>query len=426
MTPGGRDLLETESIAPILVEAGADALHITGGSFPETSWWVMPPAGTPIGLNVAAASAVKKSVDVPVIVAGRIKDPILAEHIIASGKADLVAMGRSLLADPELPNKTADGKLDDIAPCIGCNLGCVGGARAYGMLTCLVNPTVCREKEMIISQAERTKKVMVAGGGPGGLYAAWIACQRGHHVTLFEKSPKLGGQFALAAVPPLRQENILLIKYLSNQVQKAGCTLQMNVEVTPTVAKDFDPDVLIIATGGTPLIPRDIPGVEKENVVTAHDIFAGRAAISARNVLVIGGGMVGCEVADFLAEPEDNAIVGPVSVTIVEMSISVAEEMQPEPRYLLLQNLRRKGVNWITRAQVKEVLDDGILFVRDGQEEAVHDLECIVLAVGTRPADDLSHTLKSAVPELYVIGDAKEPRTALAAIAEASEVARKI
>jgi pyruvate/2-oxoglutarate dehydrogenase complex dihydrolipoamide dehydrogenase (E3) component len=136
--------------------------------------------------------------------------------------------------------------------------------------------------------------------------------------------------------------------------------------------------------------------------------------------------MVGCEVADFLAEPEDNAIVGPVSVTIVEMSISVAEEMQPEPRYLLLQNLRRKGVNWITRAQVKEVLDDGILFVRGGQEEAVHDLECIVLAVGTRPADDLSHTLKSAVPELYVIGDAKEPRTALAAIAEASEVARKI
>jgi len=133
--------------------------------------------------------------------------------------------------------------------------------------------------------------------------------------------------------------------------------------------------VLIIATGGTPLIPRDIPGVEKENVVTAHDILACKAAVSARNGLVSGGGMVGCEVADFLAEPEDNAIVGPVSVTIVEMLISIAEEMQPEPRYLLLQNLRRKGVNWITRAQVKEVLDDGILFVRDGQEEAVHDLE---------------------------------------------------
>ncbi len=426
MTPGGRDLLETEFIAPILVEAGADALHVTGGSFPETSWWVMPPAGTPFGLNVAAASAVKKSVDVPVIVAGRIKDPLLAEHVITTGKADLVAMGRSLLADPELPSKTAAGRLDDIAPCIGCNLGCVGGARTYGTLTCLVNPTVCREKEMILSQAKKSKKVMVAGGGPGGLYAAWIACQRGHHVTLFEKSAKLGGQFNLAAVPPLKQENILIIQYLSNQVEKAGCKLELNVEVTPTLVRDFDPDVVIIATGGRPLIPHDIPGVEKENVVTAHDILSGKVTLSTSNVLIIGGGMVGCEVADFLAEPEDNAIVGPISVTIVEMSASIAEKMQSEPRYLLLQNLRRKGVNWITHAQVKEIIDNGILFVRKGQEEAVHGMEYIVLAMGTSPADDLSHELESEVPELYVIGDAKEPRTALAAIAEASEVARKI
>ena len=184
--------------------------------------------------------------------------------------------------------------------------------------------------------------------------------------------------------------------------------------------------MLIIATGGIPLIPGHIPGIEKEKVVAAHDILAGKVAVSARNVLVIGGGMVGCEVADFLAEPEDNLIVGPVSVTVFEMSESIAEEMQPEARYLLLRNLRNKDVSWMTRARVKEILDDGILFVRDGQEKAVHNMECIVLAMGTSPYDNLSHKLESEVPELYVIGDAKAPRTALAAIAEALEIAGKI
>jgi len=426
MTPGGRTLLETESIAPILVEAGADALHITGGSFPETSWWVMPPAGTPPGLNVDAASTIKKSVHVPIIVAGRIKDPILAEHIIASGKADLVAMGRALLADPALPEKAGKGRFDDIAPCIGCNLGCVGGARSYGTLTCLVNPALCREKKMTISRAERSKKVMIAGGGPGGLYAAWIACRRGHHVNLFEESPKLGGQFNLAAVPPLKQENSLLIAYLSGQVKKAGCEIHLNAQVTPARVKAFNPDVLIIATGGIPLIPEDIPGIQKECVVSAHEILAGKAAVDASNVLVIGGGEVGCEVADFLAEPEDNLITGPVSVTIVEMSATIAGEMQPESRYLLLQNLRRKGVNWMTRARVTEILDDGIQFIRDGREEALHHMECIVLALGSRAADDLNRMLQDGPPEQYVIGDAKAPRTALEAISEAFAVAREI
>ena len=423
---GGRTLLETEAMAPMLVEAGADALHISGGSFPETSWWVIPPTGTPLGLNVYAAETIKKRIDVPVIAAGRIKDPLMAEYIVASDKADMVAIGRAILADPEMPNKMAAGNYDDIAPCIGCNVGCLGNPRSMGKFTCVVNPTLSREKEMSFQPAKDHKKVVVAGGGPGGLYAAWIAGLRGHDVMLYEKASKLGGQFNLAAVPPLAHENALLVKFLSNQVQKVGCTVALGTEVTAEIIRDLNPDVVVVATGGTPCIPNDLPGIKNTNVVTAHDVLAGNVVVREENVVVIGGGMVGCELADFLAEPEDNAIVGPISITILEMLDSVAADMRPESRYLLLQNLSEKDVKWITKARVKEITGDGIVYIRDGHEETISGIGCIILATGANPNNTLTQSLQGTVPEIYTIGDAKEPRSALEAIAEAAEVAISI
>jgi len=423
IVPGGRSLLETQMIAPILAEGGVDAFNFSGGVYPDLSWWVVPPAGTPLGLNVDSAAAVRQAVDVPIIAAGRIKEPLMAEHILTLGKADLVAMGRALLADPELPNKAASGNFDDIAPCIGCNLGCTGGQKR---MTCLVNPTLGKEKQMALSQAKTPKKVMIVGGGPAGLEAARVAALRGHQVALYEKTSKLGGQFNLASVPPLVQEYVLLIKYLSTQVRKAGVGIELGKEITPALIEDVKPDAVIIATGGAPIIPNDIPGIENEIVVTAHDVLAGKAAIGAKNIVVIGGDRVGCEVADFLADQGDNSLIGRIAVTIVGGRPDLAEDMMAEPRYLLLQDLRKKGVDWMAPAYVKEILGDGIVFVKDGKEGSISRVDCIVLALGATSVDDLSNAIQDKVAEVYVVGDAKEPRTALEAIAEAADVAREI
>lgn len=425
MVPGGRTLQETQYIAPILAEAGVDAFHVSGGVYPELNWWIIPPMGTPLGLNVPYAAAVKEVVKVPVIVVGRIKDPLLAEHILETGKADLVAMARPLLADPELPKKAEEGRLDDIAPCIACGVGCIAVRMELKPMTCVINPALGREKEMAIARAERPRRVLVAGGGPGGLEAARVAALRGHQVTLCEKGPKLGGQLILAAVPPFKQEIILALKYLATQAAKVGVKIELDTEVTPQLVEELKPDVVIVATGAAPFIP-DLPGVEKERVLTAWDLLAGNAAQGARNVVVIGGGMVGCEVADFLADRGDNLMIGRKAATVITRQADVALDMVAEARALLLQRLRDKDVAFLTRATTKEILDDGVVVVKDGEEMTLSGIDCIVLARGAKPVDELSDRIKDKVAEVYVIGDAKEPRKALEAITEGAEVGRRI
>lgn len=427
--PGGRTLQETQFIAPILVEAGVDSFEISGGTIPTTFWAVVPPSGTPLALNAPFAEAVKQVVSVPVICVGRINSPQLAEFILTSGRADLVSMGRALIADPEMPKKASAGNFEDIAPCLGDNYGCIGSVSSGKVETCIVNPTVGREKEMAIVPAEKPKRVLVAGGGPGGLEAAWVAALRGHHVTLFEKEGKLGGQVNLASVPPHMQEMSQLIKYLSRQVEKAGVKVELGKEVTPELVDEMKPDVVIVATGATPLIPDDIPGTDKERVVTAWDVLAGKSATAtttAKNLVILGGGLVGCETADLLAETGDNLDVGRTAVTILEMLEDVALDMAHEHRHLLMQRLHDKGVKILTSAKVKEILDDGVLFTRDGQEESIRNVDNIVLALGARPVDNLSEKIRDKVAEVYVIGDAKEPRKALEATAGGAEVGRKI
>ncbi len=423
--PGGRTIQETQYIAPMLVEAGADAFEISRGVYPDLSWSIYPPTGTPLAWNAPYAAAVKEVVEVPVIVVGRINNPLISEHILVTGKADMVSMGRALLADPDLPKKAAEGRFEDIAPCIGCLTGCTGARAGGNPMTCLVNPTVGKEKEMALTLAGKPKKVVVVGGGPSGLEAARVAALRGHRVILFEKEAKLGGQLNLAAVPPLKQEMCLILKYLSIQVEKAGVKVETGREATPELIGEFKPDVVIVATGATPFVP-DIPGVEKEKVFTAWDVLAGNAAQRARNVVIIGGGMVGCEVADFLADRGDNIVVGRRSVTVVTRQRDVAVDMMPEPRQLLLQRLREKEVRFITRATTKKILDGGVLLDKDGEEVSISGADYIVLARGAKSVDTLSDKLKDKVAEIYVIGDAKEPRKALEAIAEGAEIARKI
>jgi NADPH-dependent 2,4-dienoyl-CoA reductase/sulfur reductase-like enzyme len=279
---------------------------------------------------------------------------------------------------------------------------------------------------MAIVPAEKPKRVFVAGGGPAGLEAARVAALRGHQVTLFEKGPKLGGQVNLASVPPFMQEMSQVIKYLSRQVEKVGVKVELGKEVTPELVEEMKPDVVIVATGAAPVIPQDIPGIDKDRVVTAWDVLAGKAAAAAKDVVILGGGLVGCETADFLAETGENLAAGRTTVTIVEMMEAVGLDMTSEPRHLLMMRLEAKGVKILTSAKVKEILDDGVVYIRDGQEEAIHNVDNIILALGARPVNHLSEKLKGKVPEVHVIGDANEPRKVLEATTEGAQVGRKI
>ncbi len=424
--PGGHGIQETQLLAVMLAESGADALEISGGTIPEAFWAVVAPSGTPLALNAQLSEAVREVVRIPVICVGRINDPRLAEFLIRTGKADMVSMGRALIADPDLPNKAASGRFEDIAPCVADNYGCLGTPLALKAMQCTVNPAVGREGEFAMVPARLPRRVLVAGGGPAGMEAARVAALRGHRVTLWEKEWRLGGQLNLACVPPFMQELSRLTQYLACQVRKAGATVELGREVTAGVIREMRPDVVIVATGATPFVPDDIPGIGDEKVATAWDVLAGRAGLRAKNVVILGGGSVGCETADFLAENGDNPFVGRTRVTIVEKTGAVALDLAGQARSLLMQRLRQKGVRILTRAQPRRIGGDTVVVAKGGTEESIEDVDLVVLAMGSRRLDELSDRLAGLVPEVYVIGDAREPRKVLDAMAEGAEVGRTI
>jgi len=423
---GGRTLQESQFISRLLVDAGIDAIEVSGGTIPTVFWAVVAPSGTPLAINAEQAKGIKEVVEVPVICVGRINSPRVAEFVLETGKADMVSMGRALHADPELPNKAQAGNLEDIAPCLACNSGCIGTVTSGQYATCVVNPAVGREKEMALVPAGTPKQVLVAGGGPAGMEAARVAALRGHQVTLCEKSDRLGGQINIASVPPFMQEMSQLVKYLSRQVEKAGVKVELSKEVTAELVEELKPDVVIVATGASPVVPEDFPGIDKDKVVTAWDILAGDEIGLSRKVVIIGGGLVGCETADFLAQTSDNMGVAATDVTVLEMQDSVALDGVSETRHLLVERLREKRVEVVHQAKVTEILDDGVKYEKGGQEETIHGAEGIILAMGVKSVDNLSAAIKDKVAEVYVIGDASTPAKALQATAAAAEVGRKI
>lgn len=437
--PGGRGIEETCAMVPALAEAGVDAFEISGGIMPTQSWRMIPPTGTPFAINRQQSAAVKQVVDVPVLVVGRIADPLVAENILRKGDADMVVLGRALLADPELPRKAQEGRFDDIAPCIGCSIGCFGRIIQLQPLTCTVNPTVGREREMALSPAAERKKVLVAGGGPGGMEAARVAALRGHEVTLYEKESSLGGQYTLAAIPPHKQELSRAIKYLATQVEKAGGTIVLKAEVTADLVERATPDVLIVATGATLGAP-PIPGIAAPYVSSAHDVLAGKAPEPTGRIVVIGGGMVGLEAAEFLARSADNPYAQQPRVTVIEMRDTVGVGLSGEARVLLLRRLAEGGVQILTGIRATELSAAGLHVVPSAQAAGATDsgtgykgdqatvipVDAVVLATGARPVDALAREVAAKVAETYVIGDAKTPRLALEAIAEGAEVGRQI
>ena len=407
MVPGGRDMEDTTAISAILEGAGVDALHISAGVY--GTYAITPPAAISHGWITGFAEEVKKVVDIPVITVGRITDPILAEAIIAGKKADLVAMGRASLADPELPNKAAAGKFSDINPCIGCMQGCIDMISQYQPAACLVNPTLGKEQEMKIEPADVKKKVFVAGGGPGGMEAAMVAARRGHEVHLFEKTGRLGGQYYTASIPPFKGEIAGFIAWQKKQLEDHRVSIHLNTELTETIVTEQKPDAVIVATGSIPVFP-DFPGIKKENVVLALDVLEGKTPVG-RKVVIIGGGTVGAETASHLANHGKD-------VTIVEMLPKLATDANALVRHFLLKDLADRKVQIHASSTVTAVSDDGLTIKREGREEKIGPFKTVVLAVGLKPLNDLQSKLEGKVTEIMTIGDAVRVGKALDAVKE--------
>ncbi len=399
-------------------EAGAHALEISGGVQPEYAHHIIPCLGEKKGLNIAQAAEIKRAVAIPVLCVGKIHTPGFADSLIAAGKLDMVVMGRALISDPELPNKSMAGDIDNIAPCIGCGDGCIGSG-GIEHATCGINPMAGKEKEMEILPAPVMKHVVVIGGGPGGMMAARDCALRGHKVTLIEKEEILGGTLNVACRAPFKQDITGWTKYLINQVTSLDITILQGKECSSTLLKEISPDTIVVATGGTAIVPK-IKGIDKQQVVMAADVLKGNIPVLGGNLLVIGGGIVGLETADFL---EQN--INPVTVTIMEMTEEAGKEYLPANKAFILKKLMEKGTKIYTGTQVSRIEEEGVYGIKEGMESNFGKFDRIIIACGFKSSyeESLYHGLAE---EVHVIGDALRPRRALEAIAEGAKIAREI
>jgi len=448
---GGNTNREARLLAQALEGAGVDAINVTGG-WHETRVPQLTMA-VPRGAFSYLAQGVKQVVDVPVISSNRYSDPLLAEQVLRQGSADLIALGRPLIADPEWPRKAREGLLDEIVPCIACNQGCFDHIFAAQPVGCLMNPRAGYEGEYRLDSSTRlaagpaaeAKRVMVIGGGPAGMEAALTAAARGHQVTLYEKTECLGGQLNWAAVPPGREEFKTAIQSPAARMARLGVEVKLGQEVTLDLVRAARPDAVVVATGARPAAP-EIPGVESERVVQAREVLEGEVDVG-RRVVILGGGAVGCELALHLAQMgtldastlrflvlnkaeswetlEALVTKGTMEVTLVEALPKVGQDIGLTTRWTILQDLRRYGIKVLAGATAKEITPEGIMVLADGKEELI-EADTVVLAFGSSPDAALYEQLKDQVGELYLVGDARSPRKAYEAIHEGFRVGLEI
>jgi 2,4-dienoyl-CoA reductase-like NADH-dependent reductase (Old Yellow Enzyme family)/thioredoxin reductase len=414
--PGGISLDEARTFARRLADEGIDYLHVSGGII-ETAQNFVIPMYLAQGHLLPLAGAIKKNVDLPVIAVGAIHDLHLAEEALQNGQADLIAMGRALIADPDLPNKARAGTLENIRTCLRCNEGCSSRVPRGMTQRCSVNAEVGREREMRIHPSPRPKRVCVIGGGPAGMEAARTLALRKHQVTLIEQDGELGGLLRYASVPDFKRELRDYIRYLKVQMGKLGVELMLDCRATPDLLRNLNPEAVVLAAGSRMEQP-DIPGMGQPMVGTALDLLSGKFKAGDR-VLVAGGGAMGCELAVHLA-------LNGKKVYLAEMLPNLATDLENRSRSALLSMMAEKGVMTLTERKVLAVETGRVLLsTREHREESVA-ADSVILALGLKPNRALLQPLQASFQNFYVIGDCLEPRKIYQAVHEGAFAGRAI
>ncbi|MGD8344797.1 MAG: NAD(P)/FAD-dependent oxidoreductase [Desulfobacterales bacterium] len=413
--PDGLTVAESIDILKHLVNAGIDVVQVSAGN-DITPEWICQPMFMEQACLAQSAARIKEALNIPVMAVGRINDPLIANAVLEKNQADLVCIGRGLLADPQLPNKAKEGRLDEIRTCIACNT-CMQSIFRKGRIECLVNPMLGREREMAIVPTRKPKRVMVVGGGPGGLNVAWVAARRGHRVDVFEKRSALGGQLLSSRVLDHKKELLSLIRFQKKQIEKFGVTCHLNHAVQATDIQKFNPDVIVLATGSQPALP-PVDGINRAIVMTYEDVLNG-VPPSFQKAVVIGGGATGLELALYLAE-------NGCHVSVVEMLAKIGRGLESMTKKILLGRLKAHHVRIRNETQLVRIENTGALVTGSDGNEMLIEAEKVILATGTRPYNELYQKVKSLGYETHQVGDCLETRNAKAAIYESAVLGRKI
>jgi len=419
--PGGITLEESSIIAQMLEAAGVAYISVTVGIY-DTAHKMIDLMPDPEGWKEYVWDGIKKKVRIPVIAGGGLRHPDFCERLLEEKKADFIGLARPLFADPEWPKKAKEGRAGEIRLCISCN-ECMSGSarrrRGGGARYCAVNAATGREREFKeVTKASVAKRVMVIGGGPGGMEAARMASLRGHQVILYEKGEQLGGQLLIAGKSQRKRKLLWFRDYLVAQMKKLGVDVKLGNEVTTDLVEKVKPDAVVVATGAEPIL-LDIPIIGKR-ALNAWDLLKGRFKPEKERVAVVGGGMVGCEVAEYLLESENK-------VTIIEELSSLASDMEPFHRFSMFEYFKERDVLTLTMRKVVRVVERGVdvIDLNHGKEEFI-EADWVVIAVGTKPVNNLIKDLREKIGELYCIGDCNQPRVILEAVYEGSLAGRQI